>query len=68
MSFPVHLRVALGSAGVWNIIAVRSQIHGRHEATLVVKLLVVAISEISAALHARAHTTAGRRRPARWPA
>ena len=60
MSFAVHLPAALGSAGVWNIIAVRSQIHGRYETTLVVKLLLVAISGISAALHARAHTTAGR--------
>jgi hypothetical protein len=36
---------------------VRPQIHGRYETTLVVKLLLVAISGISAALHA--HTTAG---------
>jgi hypothetical protein len=35
---------------------VRPQIHGRYETTLVVKLFV-AISGISAALHA--HTTAG---------
>ena len=40
----------------WNIIAARSQIHGRYATTLAVKLLRVAISEISAAL--RAHTTA----------
>ena len=43
MSFAVHLPAALGSAGVWNIIAVRSQIHGRYETTLVVKLLLVAM-------------------------
>jgi putative copper export protein len=45
--------------GIWNIIAVRSQINGSYETTLVVKLIVVAISGISAALHARAHNTAG---------
>jgi putative copper export protein len=45
--------------GVWNIIAVRSQISGRYETTLVVKLIVVAISGVSAALHARARTAAG---------
>ncbi len=40
--------------GVWNIVAVRSQITGGYETTLVVKLIVVAISGITAALHARA--------------
>jgi putative copper export protein len=45
--------------GIWNIIAVRSQIHGSYETTLVVKLVVVAISGIAAALHARAHHPAG---------
>ncbi len=45
--------------GIWNIIAVRNQIHGSYETTLVVKLIVVAISGIAAALHARAHNTAG---------
>ncbi|HEV2241318.1 MAG TPA: hypothetical protein VGR98_09750 [Streptosporangiaceae bacterium] len=59
MSFALHLPAALSSAGVWNIIAVRSQIHRRYETTLAVKLLLVATSGISAALHARAHTAAG---------
>lgn len=45
--------------GIWNIIAVRSQITGSYENTLIVKLVVVAISGVSAALHARARTTAG---------
>jgi putative copper export protein len=49
----------LVATGVWNVIAVRSQVHGRYETTLVVKLAVVAISGISAALHARAHRPAG---------
>jgi len=44
--------------GIWNIIAVRSQIHGRYEA-LVVKLVVVAVSGVAAALHARARNPAG---------
>jgi putative copper export protein len=46
--------------GIWNIIAVRSQINGSYETTLVAKLIVVAISGISAALHARARNIAGR--------
>jgi len=45
--------------GIWNIIAVRPQIHGSYETTLVVKLVVVVISGIAAALHARAKSTAG---------
>jgi putative copper export protein len=45
--------------GVWNIAAVRSQIHGSYETTLMVKLIVVASSGITAALHARARTPAG---------
>jgi len=46
--------------GVWNVIAVRSQITGSYEITLVVKLIVVAISGVTAALHARAGSAAGR--------
>lgn len=45
--------------GVWNVVAVRSQITGRYEVTLIVKLVVVAISGVSAALHARARSAAG---------
>jgi putative copper export protein len=45
--------------GVWNIIAVRSQIHGSYQVTLVVKLIAVVISGAAAALHARARSTAG---------
>jgi putative copper export protein len=45
--------------GVWNIVAVRSQITHRYETTLVVKLIVVIVSGASAALHARARSTAG---------
>ena len=43
--------------GIWNIVAVRSQITGSYETTLVVKLIVVAISGVTAALHARARST-----------
>jgi len=45
--------------GIWNIIAVRSQVTGSYETTLVVKLIAVGISGISAALHARARNPAG---------
>jgi putative copper export protein len=45
--------------GVWNIVAVQSQIHGKYETTLVVKLVAVVISGASAALHARARSKAG---------
>ena len=45
--------------GVWNVIAVRSQITGSYETTLVVKLIVVAISGVTAALHSRARSAAG---------
>ena len=40
--------------GIWNIAAVRGQIHGSYETTLVVKLIVVVVSGVTAALHARA--------------
>ncbi len=45
--------------GIWNVIAVRSQISGSYQTTLIVKLVVVAISGVTAALHARARSTAG---------
>ena len=45
--------------GAWNIVAVRSQLAGSYETTLVVKLVVVAISGITAALHSRASSPAG---------
>jgi putative copper export protein len=45
--------------GIWNVIAVRAQISGSYQTTLVVKLAVVAVSGITAALHARARSTAG---------
>ena len=45
--------------GIWNVIAVRSQITGSYQTTLVVKLVVVAISGRTAALHARARSAVG---------
>lgn len=48
----------LVATGVWNVIAVRGDVHGAYETTLVVKLAVVVVSGAAAALHARS------RRPA----
>lgn len=47
--------------GVWNIIAVRGDISGDpgYRTTLIVKLTVVAISGLTAALHARSRSTTG---------
>lgn len=47
--------------GVWNVIAVRSQVgdHPGYRTTLIVKLVVVGISGLSAALHARSRSTTG---------
>ena len=47
------------ATGVWNVVAVRSKITGSYETTLVVKLAVVAVSGITAALHARARSAVG---------
>jgi putative copper export protein len=47
------------ATGVWNIIAVRGQLHGGYQVTLSVKLVVVAISGLTAWLHARAKSPAG---------
>lgn len=40
--------------GIWNIAAEHDKMHGRYRTTLIVKLLVVAVSGVSAALHIRA--------------
>jgi len=45
--------------GIWNVIAVRSQVTGAYETTLIVKLVVAAVSGLTAALHARAKTAPG---------
>jgi putative copper export protein len=45
--------------GIWNMVAVRAQIHGSYEVTLIVKLVVVLISGVTAALHATARSRTG---------
>ena len=47
--------------GVWNVIAVRGQITGSYQVTLIVKLVVVVISGAAAALHARAGSAGSKR-------
>ena len=48
--------------GIWNIVAVRSQIdHGAsYRTTLIVKLVVVVVSGVTAALHIRSRTARSR--------
>ena len=48
--------------GIWNIVAVRSQISGSasYRTTLIVKLVVVVVSGITAALHIRSRTARSR--------
>ena len=45
--------------GIWNVAAVRSKVSGSYETTLIVKTAVVAVSGVTAALHARARSPAG---------
>jgi putative copper export protein len=45
--------------GIWNITAVRATVTGNYETTLIIKLIVVAISGVTAALHARARSPVG---------
>ena len=47
------------ATGIWNMIAVSSQDHGSYRVTLIVKLVVVLISGLTAALHARSRSPAG---------
>lgn len=49
----------LVATGVWNIMAESGKDTGHYRTTLIVKLAVVAVSGITAFLHARARTTAG---------
>jgi len=49
----------LVATGVWNMIAEADKDHGGYRVTLIVKLAVVAVSGITAYLHARARTKAG---------
>ena len=48
--------------GIWNIVAVRSQVSGSasYRTTLIVKLVVVVVSGVAAALHIRSRTARSR--------
>jgi putative copper export protein len=47
----------LVATGVWNIAAEHDEVHGRYRTTLIVKLLVVVVSGVTAALHIRARSS-----------
>lgn len=49
----------LVATGAWNIVAERDEISGRYETTLIVKLCIVLVSGVTAALHATARSRAG---------
>jgi putative copper export protein len=49
----------LVATGVWNFIAINGQVTGSYRTTLIIKLAVVAVSGVTAALHVRARSTAG---------
>jgi putative copper export protein len=49
----------LVATGIWNILAIRPDWSSPYGTTLIIKLVVVAISGLTAALHARARSTAG---------
>jgi putative copper export protein len=48
------------ATGVWNVAAEHDEVHGSYRTTLVVKLVVVATSGLTAWLHTRATTSRGR--------
>lgn len=47
------------ATGVWNVIAESGKISGAYQTTLIVKLILVAVSGATAFLHARSRSTAG---------
>jgi putative copper export protein len=47
------------ATGVWNAMAESDKIKGSYETTLVVKLILVAVSGLAAFLHARSRSTVG---------
>ena len=49
----------LVATGIWNIVAVHATFHGAYGVTLTVKLVVVALSGLSAFLHAQSRSKAG---------
>ena len=58
----VRLFLHVLAAGIWNIAAVSPQISHRagYRTTLIIKLVVVVISGVTAALHIRSRTARGR--------
>lgn len=57
VAWPAYL--LLIATGVWNVVAVHARLHGAYLTTLIVKIVVVAVSGAAAYLHTRARTTAG---------
>jgi putative copper export protein len=49
----------LVGTGVWNMIAERDHLHSRYQTTLTVKLCIVVLSGVAAALHATTRSRAG---------
>lgn len=49
----------LVATGIWNVAAESGQLHGSYRTTLIVKLVLVALSGITAFEHTRATTTKG---------
>lgn len=49
----------LVATGVWNVQAEHDHVHGSYRVTLIVKLVIVVISGVTAFLHARAKSKAG---------
>jgi putative copper export protein len=47
------------ATGVWNVIAERDKVTGDYRTTLIVKIAVVAVSGVTAAVHARSRSTLG---------
>jgi putative copper export protein len=47
------------ATGIWNVAAEQDEVTGRYRTTLMIKLVVVAISGVTAFLHARSRTKAG---------
>ena len=47
------------ATGGWNMLAERDKVTGAYRTTLILKIVVVAVSGVAAALHARSRTRAG---------
>jgi putative copper export protein len=51
--------VVLIVTGVWNVAVLSDEVHGAYRRTLILKLVVVAVSGLTALLHTRARTRTG---------